>query len=78
MSGAPVQQPTKELVRALAAANGLNIPDERLELVLRQYESFLRSLEAINSLPLAAEVEPAIVFSLQAQPAVVPATRREE
>ena len=45
-------QPTKELVRALAEANGLTIPEERVELVLRQYENLLRNLEAINSLPL--------------------------
>jgi hypothetical protein len=73
-----VQQPTKELVRALAAANGLNIPEERLELVLRQYESFLRSLEEINSLPLAVEAEPAFVFSLPSQPAAMPAAGREK
>ena len=55
-------QPTKELIRALAEANGLAIPEERLELVLRQYESFLRSLDQINTLPLPLEAEPAIVF----------------
>ena len=57
-------QPTKELIRELAAVNGLTIPEDRLELVLRQYESFLRSLQEINSLPLSREAEPAIVFTL--------------
>jgi len=59
---------TKEFIRTLAAANGLTIPEERLELVLRQYESFMRTLGEINSLPLPREAEPAIVYSLPQQP----------
>ena len=61
-----MQEPTREFIRALAAANGLTIPDERLDLVLRQYVSFLRTLDEINSLPLPTESEPAFVFSLPA------------
>jgi len=67
-----VPQPTKELIRALAEANGLAIPEERLELVLRQYESFLRSLEQINTLPLPLEAEPAILFGHPSPAATVP------
>jgi len=70
---------TKEFIRTLAAANGLTIPEERLELVLRQYEAFLRSLRAINSLSLPMETEPAFLFSLPSQPPpAAPAARRGE
>jgi hypothetical protein len=55
-------QPTRDFIRALAEANGLTIPDERLELVLRQYESLLRSLTELNKLQLPLEAEPAFVF----------------
>jgi len=65
---------TKEFIQSLAAANGLTIPEERLELVLRQYESFMRTLGEINSLPLPREAEPAIVYSLQQQPPAAPAS----
>jgi hypothetical protein len=64
-----MQEPTIDLVRALAAANGLTIPDERLALVRREYASLLQTLERINSLPLPIETEPAFVFSLPSQPA---------
>jgi hypothetical protein len=66
---------TKEFIRTLAAANGLTIPEERLELVLRQYESFLRTLEEINSVLLAREAEPAIVYSLSEPPSGAAAPR---
>jgi hypothetical protein len=55
---------TKETIRALASANGLTIPDERLELVLRQYEAFLRTLQQLETLDLRRETEPATQFSL--------------
>ena len=66
---------TRDFVRTLAGASGLRIGDERLDLVLREYESFLRTLEELNTLPLAREAEPAIIFSLGAQHA---APRGEE
>jgi len=62
-----VQEVTTQLVRTLAAANGIQIPEERLELVRAQYETFLKSLTEINSVTLARETEPAILFSLEPQ-----------
>ncbi|MEO5895514.1 MAG: hypothetical protein ABIS06_07425 [Vicinamibacterales bacterium] len=59
-----MQDITTQLVRMLAAANGIQIPEERLEVVRAQYETFLRSLAEINSVTLARETEPATVFSL--------------
>jgi hypothetical protein len=56
---------TKEFIRTLAAANGLTIPEERLDVVQRQYESYLRALEDIQQLELPRETEPAILYTLE-------------
>jgi hypothetical protein len=62
--GDGMQEITTQLVRTLASASGIQIPDERLELVRAQYEAFLKSLTEINSVTLPRETEPAIAFSL--------------
>jgi hypothetical protein len=63
-------------IKNLAEANGLNIPQERLALVLRQYQSFLRTMEEIDSVPLEKETEPAITFS-NTLPSLVPDSGQE-
>jgi Asp-tRNA(Asn)/Glu-tRNA(Gln) amidotransferase C subunit len=70
-----MQEITREFIRTLAAANGITIPDERLEQVRRQYESFLRTLEEIDSVALPPETEPTTAFLL-ASPALPPAASR--
>ena len=57
-------QVTTELIRSLALANGLNIPEDRLEIVLEQYKAFLESVARLNAFPLDREAEPATTFSL--------------
>lgn len=54
---------TKELLRALALVQGVNLPEERLDAVLRQYQSYLQSLGRLDSLPLPREAEPEITFT---------------
>ena len=39
-------------IKNLSEANGLTIPEERLDVVLRQYQSFLRSIERIDAVRL--------------------------
>ena len=56
---------TKELLRTLALAQGVNLPEERLDAVLRQYQNYLQSLARMESLPLSREVEPEILFTHQ-------------
>jgi hypothetical protein len=56
---------TREFIRTLAAANGLTIPEERLEVVQRQYESYLRTLDEIQQLDLPRETEPSILYTLE-------------
>ncbi len=59
-----MQKMTRETLRILATANGLRVPDERLDLLLREYESLMRSLAELNALPLPREAEPASFSSL--------------
>ena len=70
-----MQEITREFIRTLAVANGLTLPDERLEQVRRQYESFLRTLKEIDAVAVAPETEPATAFLL-ASPAAPPAVGR--
>lgn len=53
-----MQNVTNELVQALAAANGLTIAEDRLDLVREQYESYLRTLAGMRALSLPPETEP--------------------
>ena len=55
---------TKETIKTLAQANGLSIPDERLERVLRQYQNFMRLIERLDAYELKREEEPQTVFTL--------------
>lgn len=59
-----MQEITREVIAALAAANGITIPEERLEYVRRQYESFMRTMMEIDSVSLTRETEPATSFAL--------------
>ena len=64
-------------IKNLAEANGLTIPEERLEAVLRQYQSFLRTIERMDEVPIEKEIEPAIDFSLESiNPVTGPAGER--
>jgi hypothetical protein len=56
---------TKEVLKALASANDVNIPEERLDVVLKQYQDYLKILEKLDSLPLAQESEPEIIYTLR-------------
>jgi hypothetical protein len=56
---------TKELLKSLAQGNGVNVPDERLDAVLKQYQSYLEILARLDSLPLSREAEPEIIYSLR-------------
>ena len=67
-----MQDVTREFIRSLAAANGIKIPDDRLDLVRVQYQSFIRGLAEINTLPLPRETEPSITYSLT--PPAVPSS----
>jgi hypothetical protein len=55
---------TKETIKTLAQANGLPMPDERLERVLHQYQNFMRLIERLDAYELKMEDEPQTIFTL--------------
>jgi len=67
---------TVDVIRALAAANGLTIPEERLPIVLRQYQAFLRTLDRLDALDMPPETEPATTFALPVDVAAAQPRRR--
>ena len=54
----------KTFIQALAGANGIAIPEERLEIVLKQYQTYLELLNRLDSLPLDRGAEPSTTFAL--------------
>ena len=54
----------KGTIRTLALANGLLLPDARLERVLKQYQNYLQLLARLDSFELKMDAEPATVFRL--------------
>ena len=55
-----------EMIRTLAEANGLSIPDDRLEVVLEQYQTYLDHLNQLDAFLLSREAEPSVKFELPA------------
>jgi Asp-tRNA(Asn)/Glu-tRNA(Gln) amidotransferase C subunit len=55
---------TKETIKTLAQANGLSLPDERLERVLHQYQTFMRLIERLDAYQLKMDEEPQTIFTL--------------
>lgn len=51
-------QITREFIKALAANQGLQISDDRLELVKREYEYFKQLAEEIEQMKVPPETEP--------------------
>jgi hypothetical protein len=57
----------KALIKTLAEANGISIPDDRLEVVLKQYQTYLGLLNQLESFPLQQEAEPSVTFRVPAE-----------
>jgi hypothetical protein len=58
-------QEIKDLMRAIAKANGRPLTDERVDADFPAYKGFLLALERIAAFKLAQEDEPAFHFSLR-------------
>jgi hypothetical protein len=54
----------KDLMRAIAKANGRPLSDDRVETDLPAYKNFLLALERLDGYKFAMEDEPAFHFSL--------------
>ena len=57
-------QEIKDLMRAIAKANGRPLSDERVEADFRAYKGFLLAIERMDAYTFAQEDEPAFHFSL--------------
>jgi len=55
---------TKETIKTLAQANGLPMPDERLERVLHQYQNFMRLIARLDAYEMKMDEEPQTIFTL--------------
>jgi hypothetical protein len=55
----------KDLMRAIAKANGRPLTDERVEADFPAYRGYLLALERIDAFKFAQEDEPAFHFSLR-------------
>lgn len=66
----------KALIQTLAEANGIAIPEDRLEIVLKQYQTYLGILNQLESFPLDREAEPSLKFDLSADGASTASARR--
>ncbi len=66
---------TKEMLQSLAAANGINLPEARLDRVLKQYRSYLQLLARLDAFELKREAEPQTIFTLVPESSHQPARR---
>ena len=64
------------LIQTLAEANGISIPEDRLEVVRKQYQTYLDILHQLESFPLAQEAEPSLTFQTPAHGAASARDRR--
>lgn len=60
-------QDIKDVMKAIARANGRPLSDERIEADLRAYKGYLAAIERITAYNFAVEDEPAFHFSLTPQ-----------
>jgi hypothetical protein len=64
-ASAMTDQQIKDLMRAIAVANGRPLSDERIDADLPAYKGFLLALERMEAYTFAQEDEPAFHFSLR-------------
>ena len=57
----------KDLMRAIAKANGRPLSEERIETDLPAYKGFLQAIRRLDAYKFALEDEPAFHFSLHPQ-----------
>jgi hypothetical protein len=58
----------KDLMRAIAKANGRPLSDERIDVDLPAYKNYLAAIARFSTYNFAVEDEPAFHFSLRPQP----------
>jgi len=64
-ASAMTDEQIKDLMRAIAVANGRPLSDDRIDADLPAYKGFLLALERMEAYNFAVEDEPAFHFSLR-------------
>jgi hypothetical protein len=59
----------KQIMKAIARANGRPLSDERVEIDLPAYKNYLAMVERLSAYPFRVEDEPAFHFSYKPAPA---------
>jgi hypothetical protein len=68
-------QDIKDIMKAIAKANGRPLSDERIEVDLPAYKGYLAAIERLSAYEFAVEDEPAFHFSYKR---AAPRERKEE
>ena len=55
----------KQAMKAMTEVAGLNLTDERLDIDLPAFKAHLAAIDAVNSVDLALEDEPSMIFRLK-------------
>jgi hypothetical protein len=66
--GDMTDQDIKDMMKAIAKANGRPLSDDRVEADLPAYKNYLAAIERLSAYEFAVEDEPAFHFSLKPQP----------
>jgi hypothetical protein len=64
MAQLPGDDELREMIRTLSQVEGINLADERIELVLPSYRNLLVAVRALEAVPLPVEMESAHIFDL--------------
>ena len=63
-----IDQEIKDIIRAIALANGRPLTDERIEADFPAYKGYLAAIDRLNAYHFKQEDEPAFHFELKPQP----------
>ncbi|MBI2820981.1 MAG: hypothetical protein HYX74_02035 [Acidobacteria bacterium] len=55
----------KEAMKAISKIAGLNLSEDRIEIDLAAFKAHLTAIDAVNSVELALEDEPSMIFRLK-------------
>ena len=68
MHGKMTDEQLKEAIRTKAKMAGLNLSEERIDIVLPAFKGDLAAIDACSGFDLAVEDEPSMIFRLLKEP----------
>jgi hypothetical protein len=64
MAQLPSDDDLRAMIRTLSQVEGINLSDERVDLVLPSYRNLLANVQALEAVSLPVEIESAHIFDL--------------